>query len=206
MRGVIAAAIVAGVVAVSGCSGGAEPDPIDDGGDAQQAKQEKSGSDEPKPTKTDKADDDGKVIDKGDDSGPIEDTSPEDAAKAEDLVERYFAALNKATGNGDFSKVDPLFTEGCTACMDSKSYITSVYDGGGRIKGGTASNVQATAGETNTQNGHIKVDVQIDASAWERLNASGNSEEGDSAKQEKYEFFVSNEDGRWRIVAGSFQG
>lgn len=206
VRGVFAAAMVAGVLAMSGCGEAATPEPID--------KSEGNAADrpdpDPKPAKQksddEKSDDDGKIVDKGDGSGPIDETSPEAAAKAEDLVVRYFDALNEATGTGDYSSVNPLFTEDCTACMSSKNYITSVYGDGGRIKGGTATDVQATAGETNTQNGHIQVEVELQASAWETLDASGNSVEGDSAKQERYEFFVSEEGGSWRIVAGSLQG
>ncbi|WP_115850780.1 DUF6318 family protein [Thermasporomyces composti] len=137
-------------------------------------------------------------------SSPGEEVDPATAVEVKAFISDYLRAQNEATRTGDFSTVDTMVTDTCQVCAASKQYITRAYQSGGKVEGGVFSNPTVTVG---TRRGdRILVTVKAVVTAYTTTDGSGKVVDQGPAAEETYQYEVSQVDGRWRIVGGSFVG
>ncbi|HZC26195.1 MAG TPA: hypothetical protein VE287_04175, partial [Actinopolymorphaceae bacterium] len=128
---------------------------------------------------------------------------PETSAAVKKFIASYLAAQNKATGNGDFSAVDAMI-KSCVVCAQSKKYITGAYSSGGKVEGGIFTH--PTIAVSGKHGDRVLVSVHAVISAYKTTNGSGKVVDQGPADTQDYQYSVSNIDGHWSIVEGSFVG
>lgn len=188
--------------ALTACGGGApEPRSVHSEGTAQTEDSTTSPTQTPDaPSPTPSVSSKSEVIVKE----PSEDVDPATAAEIEAFVDAYLTAQNEATGNGDFSTVDTMIEESCQVCVSSKQYITRAYGAGGKVEGGIFTEPTITVGKRRGD--RILVTVKAVITAYKTTDGSGKVVDQGPAAEETYQYHVSQVDGRWRIVGGSFVG
>lgn len=201
MRGVttLVAMAAAAALAVSGCSGSAEPDELD--GSNNESKSESKDKPTPSPTKTSKqkSGDDGRVEVGPDDEVP---TGPE-ADAAEQFVEQYVKAENKAYRTGDVSKLEDMSTGNCLDCGETIAYISKLYGDGNRLEGYLLDDPTVELLRGKAADGYF-VRVTGERGAYQVYDASGDPVPDDKggAREADTTFVVEQVDGDWQIVGG----
>lgn len=123
-----------------------------------------------------------------------------EVGEVEDFVRRYLEEQNEATGNGDFSDVEPMITSGCQVCKASMNNTTAVYNEGGSFDGGVFTENEIDVYGTSQDIYLVRVETVI--SSWKQLDASGAQVDSGPAEERVYSYGVSKNDGSWQLVTG----